>query len=76
MESKDTTDPPVVEPVVDPPKRKRGRPRKTRAPKVVRPLNSYQSFFRQMYPTPEVQALSVRERVRYIAKKWREQKAK
>ena len=73
MESKDTTDPPVVEPV---PKRKRGRPRKPKKPKVVRPLNSYQSFFRQMYPTPEVQALSVRERVRHIAKKWREQKAK
>ena len=71
MESKD----PELE-TVDPPKRKRGRPRKPKAPKVDRPLNSYQQFFREMYPTPEVQALSVRERVRHIAKAWREHKAK
>ena len=77
MESKDTTpNPPAVEPVVDPPKRKRGRPRKPKAPKTDRPLNSYQQFFREMYPTAEVQALSVRERVRHIAKAWREHKSK
>ena len=72
MESKDT---PPEDPPVDPPKRKRGRRRKPKPPKANRPLNSYQQLFREMYPTPEVQALSVRERVRHIAAQWRKHKA-
>ena len=73
MESKGES--PLATPPVDPPKRKRGRPRKPKTPKANRPLNSYQQFFREMYPTAEVQALSVRERVRHIAAQWRKHKA-
>jgi hypothetical protein len=72
MESKDT---PPATPPHSPIKRKRGRPRKPKPPKANRPLNSYQQFFREMYPTAEVQALSVRERVRHIAAQWTKHKA-
>ena len=74
MESKDTTDMPAEEPVVDPPKRKRGRPRKQKKPKANRPLNSYQQWFSDHYKLPEIQALSVRERTKAIALSWREHK--
>ena len=77
MESKDE---PVSESaptlVSEPPKKKRGRPRKPRpertAPK--RALNSYQAFFKEKYGTPECQSKSVRERVSWIASQWRKQK--
>ena len=73
MESKDES--PPATPPPSPVKRKRGRPKKPKAPKTNRPLNSYQKFFRELYPTAEVQAKTVRERVKYIAAQWRKHKA-
>ena len=71
MESKDE---PMPTPAPAP--KKRGRPRKPKpertAPK--RPLNDYQSFFKERYMTPECQSKSVRERVSWIASQWRKHK--
>ena len=48
----------------------------TPPPKPKRPLNSYQQFFKELYPTPECQAKSVRERVSWIAGQWRKKQGK
>ena len=69
---------PAPTPVSEPPKKRRGRPRKPKpertAPK--RALNSYQAFFKEKYGTPECQSKSARERVSWIAAEWRKEKAK
>ena len=71
MESKDE---PM--PAPEPAPKKRGRPRKVKAPRTApkRPLNDYQSFFKERYNTPECQSKSVRERVSWIASQWRKHK--
>ena len=56
--------------------KKRGRPRKPKPERTTpkRPLNDYQSFFKERYGTAECQSKSVRERVSWIASEWRKHK--